>query len=141
MNCFSANNVCIYFFHWLMVFSQVMQTMVLKFVSVPSVAKGKKAKTWRKKNLFTGLGWSIWEKNSALGFEYNFLSLIDPPAKQITNISWPFFQHWVSCSLVQYTMTVHIVKIIVHPTIYSHNYLNDLIICYFCKQLRGFLIV
>lgn len=54
------------FFHWLMVFSQVMQTMVLKFVSVPSVAKGKKAKTWRKKDLFTGLGWSIWEKTLPL---------------------------------------------------------------------------
>ena len=32
-----------------MVFSQVMQTMVLKFVSVPSVAKGEKAKPGGKR--------------------------------------------------------------------------------------------
>lgn len=40
-----------------MVFSQVMQTMVLKFVSVPSVAKGKKAKPGRKRtNLLVWVG-------------------------------------------------------------------------------------
>ena len=140
MNCFSANNVCIYFFHWLMVFSQVMQTMVLKFVSVPSVAKGKKAKPGGKWTYL--LVWvGPYGKKLCPWFWVQF-SLSYWPSHQANNKHvLTIFQHWVSCSLVQYTMTVHIVEIIVHPTIYSHNHLNDLIICYFCKQLRGFLIV
>ena len=127
-------------FHWLMVFSQVMQTMVLNLFQCHLWLRGKK-QNLEEKELIYWSGLVHKGKNSALGFEYSFLSLTEPPTKQITNMSWPFFQHWVSCSLVQYTMTVHIVKIIVHPTIYSHNNLNNLIICYFCKQLRGFLIV